>query len=279
MFERLKNAIFDMKHGYPLFYTVEELKRFEPSEDEEEEEETIFIDARHVPIRKIDDVKKDIFNKVVGYDNIKKILNSMLYNSEPVSILLDGPAGTGKSMMLKCINSAFQGESRYVDGSRMSKAGLFGLLKEYAENERTLKYLLIDELDKLGYDDQEALLTLIEDGRIVQTQKNGTFTIEFPELRVISASNDRDNINGALLTRFFSIHIKKYTNKQVEEITRRELTGYYLDKEIIEYIILRVLESKKVSKIRFAKQLAKLCNNSKSMVDILIENSTEDDEE
>lgn len=308
MFTGIKRLLFNHNNKYPLLYDEEELKRFEPDieYEEEEEEEILYIDLTSEPVRRltnatiVEEIKKeieieekekkeDIFKNIVDYEDIKKILNSMLYNNignnestTTVSILLDGPAGTGKSLMLKCINSAFPYESRYIDGSRMTKAGLFGLLKEYSENNNgvNLKYLLIDELDKLDYGDQEALLTLIEDHRIVQTQKNGTFTLEFPELRVISASNDRDNINEALLTRFFSIHIKKYTDKQVEEIARRELTKYrFLDKEVIEYIILRVLESRKKSKIRFAKQLAKLCKNSKSMVDILMNNSTMEEDE
>jgi ATP-dependent Lon protease len=104
-------------------------------------------------------------------------------------------------------------------------------------------------------------------------QKNKTASKKYDNLSVIAASNDIDRIMEPLQTRFFDIHIEDYTDEQVSNIARIKLKRYDLNDSTIEYIIVKVLQSKKESKIRFAEQLAKLCNNNKEMVNLLIENS------
>jgi Holliday junction resolvasome RuvABC ATP-dependent DNA helicase subunit len=219
---------------------------------------------------------KDTFDEIIGHDSIKKILkntiNSVLKNKQPISVLLNGSPGCGKSLFLKEIEKNFPSPtSYYVDGSRATKAGIFDILFEDEFNR--IKFLLIDEIDKLNLNDQEALLTLIQDGRIIQVQKNKTASKKYDNLSVIAASNDIDRIMEPLQTRFFDIHIEDYTDEQVSNIARLKLKRYDLNDSTIEYIIVKVLQSKKESKIRFAEQLAKLCNNNKEMVNLLVENS------
>ena len=218
--------------------------------------------------------EQDIFSDIVGYDEIKQILKNMIdsiyQNKQPVSILLDGSAGCGKSMFLKAIEKAHESEAYYIDGSKATKAGIFNVLFEDKENQ--IKFLIIDEIDKLAIDDQESLLTLIEDGRLIQTQKNGTFSKTYDNLSVIAASNDKKNMLYPLLTRFFKIKIKEYTKAQFREIGERVLEQYNLYPTVIDYIITKVQEQLKPN-IRTLKQLGKLCNNSAEMVDLLLENS------
>ena len=219
-------------------------------------------------------VNGDIFDEIIGYPEIKQILKNMIdsiyKNNTPVSILLDGSAGCGKSMFLKAIQKAHNGESYYIDGSKATKAGIFNVLVEDTENK--YKFLIIDEIDKLNIDDQESLLTLIEDGRLIQTQKNGTYSKEYENLSVIAASNDKKNMLYPLLTRFFKIKIKDYSPAQFREIGERVLEQYKLYPTIIDYIITKVLEQPKPN-IRTLKQIGKLCNNSAQMVDMLLGNS------
>lgn len=210
-----------------------------------------------------------LFGDIIGHDNIKKILQTMVESPKPVSILLDGSAGCAKSMFLKDIERHYKSETYYVDGSRATKAGIFNILFEDVNNE--IRYLVLDELDKLNINDQESLLTLIEDGRLIQTQKNGTMSKKYDNLSVIAASNDKDNIIYPLQTRFYKINIKDYTIEQFKEIGKKVLESFSLSLEVSDYIILRILETKKKPNIRDIKQLAKLCNNNIEMVDLLIE--------
>lgn len=212
-----------------------------------------------------------IFEDIIGYHDIKKIMRNMLSSEHPISILLDGSAGCGKSMFLKNVEQFNAENSVYVDGSKATKAGIFGRL--FADTENKIKYLIIDEIDKLNVNDQESLLTLIEDGRVIQTQKNGTMSKQYSNLSVIAASNVKDDILEPLLTRFYKIKIKDYTESQFKEIGFKVLPKYNLSHRVIEHIVESVWKQEQPN-IRTCKQLAKLCNNDIEMVNLLLENSS-----
>src|SRR6266702_7457759 len=97
-----------------------------------------------------------IFNEIVGYSDIKKEFTKALNASSPVGILLCGPPGCGKSEFLKQIAKAFPEQSLFIDGTYGSKAGIFDKLKNTKP-----KYLILDEIDKLKGDDQQALYNLM----------------------------------------------------------------------------------------------------------------------
>jgi SpoVK/Ycf46/Vps4 family AAA+-type ATPase len=63
-----------------------------------------------------------IFDEIVGYSDIKKEFVKALDSSSPVSILLCGLPGCGKSEFLKQIRNHFEEESVFIDGSYGSKA-------------------------------------------------------------------------------------------------------------------------------------------------------------
>jgi len=68
--------------------------------------------------------KYSLFECVIGYENIKIILSN-LKSKYPVSLLLTGSAGCGKTLFLKEVNLKFPKQSYYIDGSRATKAGIF----------------------------------------------------------------------------------------------------------------------------------------------------------
>jgi MoxR-like ATPase len=217
-------------------------------------------------------LKPEIFDAIIGYPDVKAIMKNMLINDHPISILLDGSPGCGKSMFLKQIEKFYPQSTRYVDGSgKTTKAGIFDIL--FADEENEIRYLVIDEVDKLNTTEQEALLTLIEDGRIIQTQKSGTMEKQYSKLSIIAASNVKEDILEPLQTRFYKIKIKDYTEAQFKEIAASILPQYKLSQEVIEHIITSVWTKKKKPNIRDIKNIAKLCNNSIDMVNLLLENS------
>jgi predicted ATPase with chaperone activity len=52
-------------------------------------------------------VNVQVFDKIVGYDGIKRTFLRSLTSKEPVHILLIGPPGQAKTMFLKCILETF----------------------------------------------------------------------------------------------------------------------------------------------------------------------------
>lgn len=219
--------------------------------------------------------KQYIFDSIIGYADIKKVMQSMINSEHSVSILLSGSAGCGKSMFLKEILKFHNEESYYIDGSRASKAGIFDVLFEDKENK--IKYLLIDEIDKLASNDQESLLTLIQDGKLIQTLKSNSRQKTYENLSVICASNHKQDLLYPLLTRLFVIPIKDYTLEEFKEITLRILPERYgTSEELANHIAEKIWTKEKIMRkeipnIRDCEKIAKLSKNDINMVDMLLE--------
>ena len=129
----------------------------------------------------------DIFADIQGYTDIKKEFMKALQSSNPVGILLLGPPGCGKSEFLKQIRAAYDDKSVFIDGSYGSKAGIFEALKEIRP-----KYVLLDEVDKLTGQDQQALLNLMESGRLTKTTKSECYDIRL-DAWVFATANNKDH--------------------------------------------------------------------------------------
>jgi hypothetical protein len=114
-----------------------------------------------------------IFDGITGYADIKREFVKALDSVSPVSILLVGPPGCGKSEFLKQIAEAYPIESLFIDGTYGSKSGIFEKLKDTKP-----RYVLLDEIDKLRASDQECLLNLMESGRLTKTTKTEHYDIE-----------------------------------------------------------------------------------------------------
>ncbi len=138
----------------------------------------------------------DIFADIVGYSIIKREFVKALESTSPVGILLVGPPGCGKSEFLKMIRAAFDDKSVFIDGSYGSKAGIFEALKE-----RRPKYVLLDEVDKLTGQDQQALLNLMESGRLTKTTKSESYDIKL-DTWVFATANDKEELLEPLFDRF-----------------------------------------------------------------------------
>jgi ATP-dependent Lon protease len=50
-----------------------------------------------------------MFDKIIGYDGIKRTFARSLDSKEPIHILLVGPPGQAKTLFLKCILDTFGG--------------------------------------------------------------------------------------------------------------------------------------------------------------------------
>ncbi|MFZ0512353.1 MAG: hypothetical protein WAM14_12160 [Candidatus Nitrosopolaris sp.] len=102
------------------------------------------IDPSYVHKRKQIE-KTKLFDKVLGYEGIKRIFVRSLVSNEPVHILLVGPPGQAKTLFLKCILETF-GEKKafFTVGGNSSKSGMIDILFD-----RRPKYLLVDEIEHL----------------------------------------------------------------------------------------------------------------------------------
>jgi MoxR-like ATPase len=146
--------------------------------------------------------KYSIFDGIVGYEEIKREFAKALNALSPVSILLCGPPGCGKSEFLKQIRNHFEVESVFIDGSYGSKAGIFQML--YGKRP---KYVLLDEIDKLSSPDQLALLNLMENEKLTKTTKLESYEIVL-KAWVFATANNEKKILEPLLDRFETYNLR-----------------------------------------------------------------------
>ena len=158
-----------------------------------------------------------IYNAIVGYSDIKKEFVKALDSSSPVSILLCGPPGCGKSEFLKQIRNHFVEESVFIDGSYGSKAGIFQILYD-----KRPKYVLLDEIDKLSSPDQLAFLNLMENGKLTKTTKSESYEIDLAAW-VFATANNEEKILEPLLDRFEAYYLTDYTDDQFRAIAAKRL--------------------------------------------------------
>ena len=205
-------------------------------------------------VQRIVNNKESIFEGIVGYPEIKREFAKALNASSPVSILLYGPPGCGKSEFLKQIRNQFEEESVFIDGSYGTKAGIFERLYQNRP-----KFVLLDEIDKLSGQDQLALLNLMESGRLTKTTKLESYEIKLTAW-VFATANNKHDILGSLFDRFETYFLTDYTDSEFREIAVRRLKQEgILDEELALYIANSVLGGLKRKSLRDAIRIAKKC--------------------
>jgi holliday junction DNA helicase RuvB len=197
---------------------------------------------------------KEIFADILGYTEIKREFMKALQSSNPVGILLVGPPGCGKSEFLKQIRTAYDDKSVFIDGSYGSKAGIFEALKE-----RRPKYVLLDEIDKLDNRDQQALLNLMESGRLTKTNKSEHFDIEL-KCWIFATANDKEDLLDPLFDRFERYFLSEYSDDEFKAIAVQRLKKEGIqDEELALYIANSVLRGLGRKSFRDAIRIARKC--------------------
>jgi Holliday junction DNA helicase RuvB len=179
------------------------------------------------------ELPSDIFEDVIGHDDIKQLLRAVLFAQEPVHVLLAGPPALAKSLFLWDIERAFGDRALWLVGSATSKAGLWDLVAE-----REPQVLLVDELDKMTAADTAALLSLMEGGRLVRAKKGRGLDITV-RVKVIAATNRLAKLSAELQSRFAIKRLKPYDVHQYCTVVqgvllRREAMNSAFAEEIAE---------------------------------------------
>lgn len=150
--------------------------------------------------------------------------------------------------------------SYFVDGSNMSKSGLI----EYIFN-NNIKYLLIDELDKISPKDQTVFLNLMETGIVSETKYNKTRKIE-TKISIFATCNDITKIIYPIRSRFLSLTLNAYSYEEFHKIVSQLLCKKNLNQKIIDEVVYAVWYNIKSKNIRDCIKIAQM---AKSVDDIL----------
>jgi Holliday junction DNA helicase RuvB len=193
----------------------------------------------------------DVFDDIIGHDDVKELLKAAILVEKPVHVLLAGPPALAKSLLLWDIELAAGDQAVWVVCSATSKAGLWDLVAE-----REPRILLIDELDKMNVADTAALLSLMEGGRLVRAKRGRQLDVTVP-IKVVAATNQVAKLSPELNSRFAIWKLKPYDAAQYRTVVEGVLVRReYVHPELAEEIAKK-LEGKSQD-VRDAVRVARL---------------------
>jgi Holliday junction DNA helicase RuvB len=176
-------------------------------------------------------IPEDLFDDVVGYDDLKQLFLKAL-QGERVHFLLLGPPSSAKTLFLLCLEKL--PKARYILGSRMSKAGLTDFLITQKP-----KIVLLDEVDKMDGEDYGVLLSLCETGRVTE-MLYGRVRQAFLDTVVFGCTNTLKGIPPEVISRFEVLRFRPYNEIEFRDVVENVLVRRGLEKDTAAYIASKV---------------------------------------
>jgi Holliday junction DNA helicase RuvB len=204
----------------------------------------------------------DLFDSIVGYDDIKKLFQLSFGSQRPIHILLVGPPASAKTLfMLGCMKLD---RSYFTLGTHSTKSGMVDYLFE-----KRPRYLIIDEIEHMSIRDQTALLSLMETGIIAETKHMKTRNTQL-KTWVFATSNQTNHMLTPLLSRFMVLHFKQYKYENFLDISIHMLAQEGITKDVANDVAAQVWHKMKSKDIRDCIKIAHLAK-TKNDVNWIVE--------
>lgn len=204
----------------------------------------------------------DLFDSIVGYDDIKKLFHLSFGSQRPIHILLVGPPASAKTLfMLGCMKLD---RSYFTLGTHSTKSGMVDYLFE-----KRPRYLIIDEIEHMSIRDQTALLSLMETGIIAETKHMKTRNTQL-KTWVFATSNQTNHMLTPLLSRFMVLHFKQYKYENFLDISIHMLAQEGIAKDVANEVAAQVWHKMKSKDIRDCIKIAHLAK-TKNDVNWIVE--------
>jgi Holliday junction DNA helicase RuvB len=201
----------------------------------------------------------EIFNDIIGYEDVKKLFIKGLKNR--VHFLMVGPPASAKSLFLLCIENI--PGAKYVIGSRASKAGIADYLINYKP-----RILLIDEFDKMHIQDVAVLLSMMETGRVSEMLYGKTREVELDTV-VFAAANTLKRLPPEARSRFQILHFTEYSEDEFKQVVVNVLKRRGVDEDLAQYIAQRVWSTLGSKDPREAIRIAKLASTKEEVDEVI----------
>ncbi len=216
-------------------------------------------------------VKELLLELVEGYEDLKEIL-IYSFDAEGVNIILVGPPASGKSLILELIGMLPGG--KYVTVSRQSTTGK-GLLQMILEYAGELRYLALDEFDKLPPREVEFFLHVAgEQRRIVVEKARATedgvglneSSVDLSSLNIYIGVNSLERLRkskvAALLDRFLIFRMDEYDPERTKRIIFKYLVVMEgMDEKLALRVARGVVDELRINRVRVGIQVGRLCKN------------------
>jgi hypothetical protein len=172
---------------------------------------------------------QEIYNgNIFGYKDLKPFIidvvsvhysNRAMPNTRPNHLLLVGPAGSSKTYFFELMGQVFNSrEYEFLNSATSSGTGIASFLQD-SNKINTLRFLVLDEIDKMPRDQQFKLLTALETGIIKEVKFKRYVELDVSNILFLATANHKDKIYEPLLTRFMVIEIPHYTYTDYRKIT------------------------------------------------------------
>ena len=239
---------------------LESVKTVLKNFDEPAEEETVSEENEQEP----DGLPDDIFDNIIGHDEVKNLFHRMVQTEEQIHFSLQGESSTAKSVFLTELDRL--DGAKYRSASGMTEAGLLDILMEQRP-----KYLLFDEIDKADNECYTPLYELTEHGRVQKTISGKDIDIEL-NCNIIVTLNHPEKLPEELRKRLITLRFEEYSDEEYIKVVSGVLQDKYeLSDEIASYIAEYHLNELGEKNVREPEQIAKLAGDTKEDVEQVIE--------
>lgn len=216
------------------------------------------------------------WRKIIGYEEIKHIIDAALNSTykKKTHVLLCGAPGASKTVFLLTILESMKKQNinaHYLDATTLTSSGVIEYMFTH-----DMEFCLLDELDKLKKEHQATFLNTLETGLLQETKNKKIRSKSMKECTFIITANYQDKILQPLFTRMMTLLIPEYTRDQFYQIGVQLLTEQYnKTQEIAFYIVDNIYriyteERKEKPNLRYARDVAILTNNDKSVIDPIL---------
>jgi replication-associated recombination protein RarA len=200
----------------------------------------------------------DLFDNIIGYDDIKKLFFLSFESQRPIHILLVGPPASAKTLfMLGCMKLE---RSYFTLGTHSTKSGMLDYLFE-----KRPRYLIIDEIEHMSIRDQTVLLSLMETGIIAETKHMKTRNTQV-KTWVFATTNETNHMLTPLLSRFLVLHFKQYKFENFLDISIHMLGKEGIAKDIANEVATRVWHNMRSKDIRDCIKIAHLAKTKDDVI-------------
>src|SRR5918996_661562 len=167
-----------------------------------------------------DSPEEAVFKGIEGYKAIKKLMLRCIVSSEPTHVILDGPPASGKTVFLLSMQKGLD-NAYFVDSTNATGPGMIDYLFSH-----DVRYLLLDEVEKMSKRDQNVLLNLMETGILTSTKVKKTYEKKM-NVSVFATTNDIDSLSKPFRSRFLEFSLAEYTFEEFERLSVKLLGQRY----------------------------------------------------
>lgn len=213
------------------------------NEDGVEEVEHDFPDPEDLP--------EQLFDEVIGYDDVKWLLERGLTTDSITNFLMVGPPGSAKTVFLLSIRDHI-GDAAFITAQSTGP----GFTDKLFEDKP--KFMLIDELDDMDGTHQEALSSYTETGIVSETKHEKDRELKI-NTKTLASANVLSDIENHIKDRFTVLKFDAYTRDEFIEVCENVLPMKEdCDEEEANEIAKAVWEMDEQGNVRKAIQIARL---------------------